>query len=310
MKGENKNSLIYIVLPVYNWEKYFLEQLMSIYYQSYTNWFLIIINDWSTDNSENIAKKFISDYELKNKVKIIKKENWGLNSAITRWLEEIKKLCNINDDNNLVCYCDCDDAWTRNKLETQINYMRNNPWYWLSYNDLMVVDENWMIKNPSVLWIHRQNDSFLYIATVGWFVIATMMFKAKYIDDILPMPIWKSMAQDYWTALVLSLLNVKILYINKQLWIYRDRPKSMSKDVLSSYDLRERRQNYYKFLQERFPDKDLSYVIKCNQDRMVNRRKNWKPLIYAWIMLLIKYPKVFFLYFKAQLYKLYMLLKK
>ena len=89
----SKDPLVYIVLCVYNWEKYFLEQLMSLYYQNYTNWYLIIVNDWSSDNSENIARDFISHYNLHDKVMVINKENWWLNSAITVWLKEIKKRC-------------------------------------------------------------------------------------------------------------------------------------------------------------------------------------------------------------------------
>ena len=82
---KNLSPLVYIILPIYNWERYFLEQLISIYHQNYKNRYLIIVNDWSTDSSEEIASKFISDYKLKDKVKIIRKENWWLNSAITRW---------------------------------------------------------------------------------------------------------------------------------------------------------------------------------------------------------------------------------
>ena len=147
---ETNNPLIYIVLPIYNWEKYFLEQLMSIYHQNYKKWYLIIVNDWSTDNSEKIAKKFISDYDLKHKVRIIYKKNWGLNSAITKCLEEIKKLCDTKNTNELICYCDCDDVRTREKLETQAKYMIDNPDIWVSYHDVAIINENTVITKFSI----------------------------------------------------------------------------------------------------------------------------------------------------------------
>jgi glycosyltransferase involved in cell wall biosynthesis len=74
MKELNK-PLVYIVLPCYNSEKYLLEQLMSIYNQNYQNWFLIFVNDGSTDSSLEIAKKFTKDYNLEEKVKIISQKN-------------------------------------------------------------------------------------------------------------------------------------------------------------------------------------------------------------------------------------------
>lgn len=303
---KNDNPLVYIVLPVYNWEKYFLEQLMSLYYQNYTNWYLIIVNDWSTDNSENIARDFISHYNIHDKVKVINKENWWLYSAITIWLEEIKKMWDINNSDSLVSYCDCDDIWARSKLQIQVNYMVNHPKCWLSYHDLATIDENWALVKTSQLKWYWHNESFVYIATVWWFFTATeMMFKVKYINDILPMPLWFHMNQDYWTALVLSLLDVKISYIDETP-VYHRSYFSLSKKQKKNFF--EWRLYYYKFLQERFPEKDLSYIIWCNEDWMINWRKNWKPLIYVWIMLLIKYPKIFFLYLRMKLYKLYIYL--
>jgi rhamnosyltransferase len=56
---------IFIILPVFNGEKYILEQLISIYNQTRTNWKLIFINDYSSDESVNIIKKFAVDYDLK-----------------------------------------------------------------------------------------------------------------------------------------------------------------------------------------------------------------------------------------------------
>ena len=80
----NKNPLVYIVMPCYNGEKYLLEQLMSIYYQNYTNRYLIFVNDGSTDNSENILRDWISHYNLHDKVMVINKKNGGVNSAVQR----------------------------------------------------------------------------------------------------------------------------------------------------------------------------------------------------------------------------------
>lgn len=159
-----KNPTVYIVLPVYNGENYFLEQLMSLYYQTYENWYLIIINDWSTDSSENIAKKFVKDYNLHDKVKIFKKKNWGLNSAITRWFEEIKKLCDIDNIDNLVSYCDCDDIRTREKLAIQVKYMVDNPECWLSYHNMVGIDGNGILIKSSYVWdYYYHKEDFIYV---------------------------------------------------------------------------------------------------------------------------------------------------
>ena len=52
------SDLVSIIIPCFNQEKYLEECLYSVLNQTYKNWECIIINDGSTDNSENIAKKY------------------------------------------------------------------------------------------------------------------------------------------------------------------------------------------------------------------------------------------------------------
>ena len=226
---DSGTPLVYIILPCYNWEKYLLEQLMSIYYQNYNNWYLILIIDWATDNSENIARDFVAHYKLHDKVKIITKENGGVNSAIQRWLEEVKKMCDIDNSNNYISFCDQDDIWTREKFNIQVNYMRENPTCDLSYHDSAVVDENWILTGISQQRITNHSSlSFFYFGIV-WNQIASnrILFKAKHINNILPMAIWRWICQDERVFLVFSLLGAKIDYINKKLTYHRQWHQSL-----------------------------------------------------------------------------------
>ena len=49
-----------IVLPVYNGEKYLRESLDSILTQTFSDWELIIVNDCSTDGTQNIIEEYVS----------------------------------------------------------------------------------------------------------------------------------------------------------------------------------------------------------------------------------------------------------
>ena len=53
-----KDSLISIVLPVYNGEKFLEKSIESCLYQTYANWELLIIDDGSVDKSAEIARQY------------------------------------------------------------------------------------------------------------------------------------------------------------------------------------------------------------------------------------------------------------
>jgi glycosyltransferase involved in cell wall biosynthesis len=69
-----------IVVPLYNYEKYIESTLNSIYYQKYSNIELIVINDYSFDNSEEIVLSWINkNYSRFSRiVYLFNENNYGL----------------------------------------------------------------------------------------------------------------------------------------------------------------------------------------------------------------------------------------
>ena len=64
-----------IIIPVYNGEKYIEKCLASVLDQKYESKEIIVINDGSTDNTEEILKKYIG------KIRYFKKSNTGLSDT-------------------------------------------------------------------------------------------------------------------------------------------------------------------------------------------------------------------------------------
>ena len=52
-----------IVIPAYNSEKYIKDCILSLQRQTYKNIEIILINDGSTDNSENICSGLVKKYK-------------------------------------------------------------------------------------------------------------------------------------------------------------------------------------------------------------------------------------------------------
>ncbi len=122
MKKESidKEELVSIVMPVYNCEKYLKDTISSVKSQTYLNWELIIVDDCSCDMSLNIINKEIED--IKDKVKLVcLKKNLGEAKARNRAIKETK--------GRYIAFLDSDDIWDKEKLKKQINFMKENNYY-------------------------------------------------------------------------------------------------------------------------------------------------------------------------------------
>lgn len=72
--------LISIIIPIYNVEKYLNRCLDSVMKQSFQDIEIILVNDGSTDNSDNIIKSYLFD----ERIKYIYQKNKGLSEEIGR----------------------------------------------------------------------------------------------------------------------------------------------------------------------------------------------------------------------------------
>ncbi|MCC3671239.1 glycosyltransferase family 2 protein [Terrisporobacter mayombei] len=95
-------GLVSVIVPVYNVEKYIRKCLNSIISQTYSNMEIIIVNDGSTDNSDEIIR---NNYLTDERVKYFVKENGGLSSARNYGIEK--------SSGEFICFIDSDD-WIRN----------------------------------------------------------------------------------------------------------------------------------------------------------------------------------------------------
>jgi glycosyltransferase involved in cell wall biosynthesis len=106
------NPKVSVIIPVYNGEKFLEEAIKSVLNQDYDHLECIVVDDGSTDESASIAKKF-------ERVIYLRQDNTGVASARNRGVQRAS--------GEYLAFLDADDIWDINKLETQINYMEENP---------------------------------------------------------------------------------------------------------------------------------------------------------------------------------------
>lgn len=110
------NNLVSIITPSFNSAKFIKETIDSVKAQTYENWEMIIVDDCSKDNSQDIINKLIKDEE---KIKLIVLDtNVGAAMARNKALEIAR--------GKYIAFLDSDDIWLPQKLEQQLNFMRKN----------------------------------------------------------------------------------------------------------------------------------------------------------------------------------------
>ncbi|WP_276974283.1 glycosyltransferase family A protein, partial [Flavobacterium filum] len=103
-----------IIIPLYNKEKAIEKTLKSVFQQSFTDYEVLVINDGSTDKSEEKVKRF-SDERLR----LISTENRGVSQARNLGISESK--------GKLVAFLDADDYWFPNHLQSVFQLYQNFP---------------------------------------------------------------------------------------------------------------------------------------------------------------------------------------
>lgn len=111
-----RDVLVSIITPSYKSAKFISQTIESVLAQTYQNWEMIIVDDFSNDNSNEIIEGYIKE---NSRISLIKLEkNSGPAVARNRAIEEAK--------GRYVAFLDADDLWLPQKLEKQLTFMYEN----------------------------------------------------------------------------------------------------------------------------------------------------------------------------------------
>lgn len=109
---------ISVVIPLYNGATSIERCLYSVLRQSYkTQYQIIVVNDGSTDDSEEIVHRFIEQNNVN--IQLINKENGGASSARNVGLKAAT--------GTWIALLDSDDEWLPTKIEAQMSILNSHP---------------------------------------------------------------------------------------------------------------------------------------------------------------------------------------
>lgn len=105
-----------IITPTYNCAHFIGETIESVINQTYQDWEMLIVDDCSKDNTEEIVKQYSQN---DNRIKYIKLEQ---NSGAAMARNKAMELAT----GKYMAFLDSDDIWAKDKLDKQIKFMEEN----------------------------------------------------------------------------------------------------------------------------------------------------------------------------------------
>ena len=255
------HELISIIVPIYNVENYLRQCLDSIVAQTYQNFECLLINDGSPDNSADICREYVVK---DSRFKYFEKENGGVSSARNLGIEHSK--------GEYITFIDSDDWVDSDYLEVLYNalidenadisvstykrfYMADNCWYFHSFQrgyDKKTFTGLELIDKLQLL----SSFDHSYGSTWGKLVKSVRVETIRFNEET-------TLGEDMEFWYKLFLISDKIVYVNKDTYIYR-----ISNDEYKHFELSkirsdiQHRLNFIAFLTARKLEVS-SYVDDC-----------------------------------------------
>lgn len=226
---------IVILMATYNGQQYIGEQLDSIINQTCVDWTLIIRDDGSSDGTVEIIQKYL---RKDNRLRLINPRSevqsaCGNFSSLYKWYKQ-------NCLSGYIMFCDQDDIWELDKIESSLTVMKkleekNLGKPCLLYGQMEFIDEEGNSIPGQIKMIEK--TEFRHLISYNYIYGCTMMMNKLLLEKIDKIPV-NAENHDYWIALVSTLGAIQ--FINKPLLKYRRHNNNVSGNVRDNNNIKQR----------------------------------------------------------------------
>lgn len=240
-----------ILMPVYKTAPYLREAIDSILSQSFTDFELIVLNDCSPDNAEEI----LDQYDDPRIIRYCGRENQGLSNVLNIGLDMAK--------GKFIARMDSDDISLPERLKTQVDYLDSNPDIDLCSCGMKLFgakDGTWIRESdPERVKITALFFSPILHASSVWRKDSFEKNLLRFRQEMVP-------AEDYdlWCRALTK--GLKLINLPDCLYLYRIRPDQATENTAktSSKDL-EVRKHFLKSLYPSMREEVLEEVTRINR---------------------------------------------
>ena len=207
------SSLVSIITPCFNSEKYVSQTIHSVLNQTHQNWELLLVDDCSSDETFATISKFASQ---DNRIKAFKLDkNSGAGVA--------RNFAIHQASGNYIAFLDADDLWKPEKLDKQISFMQTQkiPFTFSFYE---TIDEAGNLRNETITTPSKITYKQLYFC--NWIGNLTGIYSVDFFDKIPISSIKKRQDWMMWLQIVKQIKTA--IPVPESLAYYRVREDSIS----------------------------------------------------------------------------------
>jgi len=206
-----------VIIPTYNQANFLKKAIESVINQTFNNWELIIIDNYSNDDTIEVVKQFhcekIVFFQLKNEGIIAKSRNKGINESKGEY----------------IAFLDSDDYWYPHKLET-INSILDTGKLFVCHSEKWIYI-NEPFKNRIVNYGPKRKSSFFSLLFNGNCISTSAVVVSK--KSLLQTSLFSELptvitAEDYDLWLKLADINIEMTFSKEILGEYLLHPQSNS----------------------------------------------------------------------------------
>jgi glycosyltransferase involved in cell wall biosynthesis len=149
------NPLISVIIPLYNHQNYILSAINSVFDQDIDQVELIVINDGSTDQSDNIIRQNLNSF--KQNITYVNQENRGAHNAINRGIlmAQGKYLSILNSD----------DQYKKNRFRFFLDEFDKDPDLEVVFSDMEFIDD--INRNINNVWYKEAKEFYNQIGDLS-----------------------------------------------------------------------------------------------------------------------------------------------
>lgn len=163
------NDLVSIITPSYNTARLIADTIRCVLAQTYANWEMIIIDDCSNDNTDEVVGQFDD-----TRIRYLKNDtNCGAAISRNRALRAAR--------GKWIAFLDSDDLWEPTKLEKQVGFMEENC-YHFSYTNYSEVDDDG--NSIGTVWTGPKKISKFAMYTFNYMGCLSVMYDQEYVGLI------------------------------------------------------------------------------------------------------------------------------